>query len=101
MKLKDRSLKSREKFADSLMSLANVIHGAVLISVFAFPLTAFISAVFTGVEPYSFLVIFDRMSGSNFLVFLFVYSLPIIVGAYGKHKAMDLYDEIAKANSQP
>jgi len=79
------------------MALANVVHGAALIGVFAFPLTAFVSAVFTGQEPFSFSAILDRMTGSNLVLFIVVYALPIFAGVYGKQKAMDLYDEVAKA----
>jgi hypothetical protein len=97
LKLEHRSLKSKEKFADSLMSLANIIHGAVLIGVFVFPLTAFVSALFAGTEPFSFFAILDRMSWSSIGVFGVVYFLPGLVGLYAKTKAMDLYDEVAQS----
>lgn len=99
MKLKDRSVKSKAKFADSLMSLANIIHGAVSVSIFVFPLTAFISSVFAGAEPFSFSSILDQMSWPKIGLFGTVYFLPIYAGFYAKQKAMDIYDEIAKSDS--
>jgi hypothetical protein len=100
MKLKDRSPRSKEKFADSIMSVANAIHSAAFIGVLVFPLTAFVTAMFTGVEPVSFLTLIQRMSGSNVLLFCAVYLTPIAVGVWVKGLAMDLYDEVEKQKTQ-
>lgn len=101
MKLEQRSLKAKEKFADSLMSLANTIHSAVLIGVLVLPLTTFIAGVFSGAEPVSFWAILARMSWPQIGIFGIVYLAPIIAGGYAKEKAMDIYDEVAKSSPNP
>lgn len=98
MKLSDRSPKSKEKFADSLMAVANMIHGAVLVSIFVFPLTAFLTAIFGNQEPFSFIAIIRRMTWANVGLFALVYLVPIVAGVKAKEKAMDLYDEVAKSS---
>lgn len=94
MKLSDRSCKSKEKFADSLMAVANTIHGAVLVSIFVFPLTAFLTAIFGNQESYSFIGIVQRMTWADVGLFAVVYLLPIVIGVKAKEKAMDLYDQV-------
>ena len=94
MGLEKRSVKSKEKFADGLMSLANTIHGAALVAILVFPLTAFISAVLTGGAMFSWLDIVHHFSGINLIIFGVVYLTPIVVGMYAKDKAMDMYDQI-------
>lgn len=97
MKLKDRSLKSKEKFADGLMAVGNAIHSAVLISVLVFPLTAFISAIFVGNEVFSITVILKHWGWQNVGLFGIVYLVPIGIGRYSKEQAMNLYDEITSS----
>lgn len=99
MKLDNRSLKSKEKFADSLMSIANTIHGGVLVSVLVFPLTAFLTAIFGSQEPFSFIAMINRVTWTNVAVFAFIYFVPIVAGVKAKEKAMDLYDEVASSSS--
>ena len=94
MKLEQRSQKSKEKFADGLMSISNSVVAAALIGVFVVPLTAFISSVFAGTEPFSPLAILGRMTWPNIGVFAVVYLLPIAMSVYARDKAMDLYDEV-------
>lgn len=96
MKLKDRSPKSKEKFADGLMATGNAIHSAVMISVLVFPLTSFVAAVFSGSEIYSALDILQRWGWRNVGWFGIVYLVPIAFGMYVKEQAMNLYDEITK-----
>ena len=88
---------SKEKFADSLMAVANTVHGAVLVSVFVFPLTAFLTAIFANAAPFSFLTIIHGMTWPNISIFALVYLAPILVGVYAKKIAMDLYDEVTKS----
>ena len=97
MKLAHRSPKSKEKFADGLMSVANAIHAAALIGVLVFPLTAFITAVFSGGNIYSPSSILTKLSWNDIALFGAVYLLPIAVGQYAKEQAMQLYDEVNKA----
>ena len=94
MKIENRSNKSKEKLADSLMAVANTVHSGVLVSVFVFPLTAFLTAIFKNAEPFSFIAIFSRLTWPNVGVFAVVYLLPIFAGLFAKEKAMDLYDEV-------
>jgi hypothetical protein len=82
-------LKSKEKFADSLMAIANAVHCAVLVSLLVFPLTVFVSAIFSGAELFSFLSILERMTWPNIGIFTFVYLLPVFFGTYAKEKAME------------
>ena len=99
MKVEQRSLKSKEKFADSLMAVANVIHGAALAGVLVFPLTAFVSSVLTGTTALSFGQALDRMTWPNIAIFALVYLTPILMGYFAKEKAMNLFDEVAAATT--
>ena len=101
MKLSERSLKSKEKFADGLMSVGNTIHSAAFIAVYIFPLTAFMSTTFIDNEPLSFSTLINHMSWQNVAIFGIVYLLPVAIGFYAKEKAMDLYDEVNKLTSNP
>ena len=92
MKLKNRALKSKEKFADGLMTIGNAIHSTVMISVLVFPLTAFISAIFADNEIFSVMTILQRWGWQNVGLFGIVYLVPIVFGMYAKEKAMSLYD---------
>lgn len=69
MKLAHRSPKSKEKFADGLMSVANAIHAAALIGVLVFPLTAFITAVFSGGSIYSPTLILTKLAWNDIAFF--------------------------------
>ena len=51
MKLSERSLMAREKFADSNMSVANSIASAVFIGILVSPLLVFITDITQGNEP--------------------------------------------------
>lgn len=97
MKLAHRSPKSKEKFADGLMSVANAIHAAALIGVLVFPLTAFTTAVFSGGSIYSPTLILTKLAWNDIAFFGVVYLLPIAAGQYAKEQAMDLYDDANKA----
>lgn len=79
------------------MTIANAIHGTAFVGILVFPLTAFVSAMFSGNEPFSFLSILHRMTWPHIGVFAFVYLLPVIAGVYAKERAMDLYDEVARS----
>jgi hypothetical protein len=94
--LKKRSSKSKEKFADSLMAIANAIHSAAFVGVLVLPLTAFVSAMFSGNEPFSFLSIINKMTWPRIGIFALVYLSPIILASLAKEKAMDIYDEVAR-----
>lgn len=100
MKLRDRSLKSKEKFADSLFAVANSIHSAVFISVFVVPLTAFLGIFFEDQEAFSLLTIVNKMTWGDVGIFAGAYLIPILVGVKAKETAMDLLDEISKSSPQ-
>jgi hypothetical protein len=71
-----------------------------LICVYVFPLTAFISGLFNGAEPFSFASLIKCFSSKQLGIFTILYMTPILVGMLAKEKAMNLYDEIVK-NSNP
>lgn len=99
MKLSQRSAKSKEKFADALMSVSNSIHGATFVGVLVIPLSSFVSAAFSGSQPFTFTAILQRMSWPQIGAFCLLYLTPIIAGIYAREKAMDLYDEINHTNT--
>jgi len=96
MKLSERSLKAKEKFADSNMSVASSIASAVFIGVLVFPLTAFISAIALGNEPFALM---KMISLKQLFIFGGLYFSPLFAAWYAKEIAMDLYDQIEKATS--
>lgn len=98
VKLSERSAKAKEKFADALMSVSNSIHSATLIGVLVFPLSLFVSGAFSVAAPFSFSSVLERMSWSQIGLFGFLYLTPIFMGMYAREKAMDLYDEISRAD---
>ncbi|OAI10552.1 hypothetical protein [Methylomonas methanica] len=96
MKLSERSLKAKEKFADSNMSVASSIASAVFIGVLVFPLTAFISAMALGNEPFALM---KMITLKQLFIFGGLYFSPLFAAWYAKEIAMDLYDQIEKATS--
>jgi hypothetical protein len=96
MKLSERSLKAKEKFADSNMSVASSIASAVFIGVLVFPLTAFISAIALGSEPFPLM---KMPTFKQLLLFGGLYFSPLLAAWYAKETAMNLYDQIEKATS--
>lgn len=91
MKLAERSPKAREKFADSNMAVANAIASAVFIGVLVFPLSAFISALALGNEPFSTMKIPNWWQVALFAV---LYLSPLGVAWHAKEIALDIYDQI-------
>lgn len=94
MKLSERSLKAKEKFADSNMAVASSIASAVFIGVLVFPLTAFISAVALGNEPFASM---KMITMKQFFIFGGLYLSPLFFSWCAKETAMNLYDQIEKA----
>lgn len=95
-----RSKKSKEKFADSLMTIANTVHGAALVSVLVFPLTVIVSSMFSSTkDSISISTIFYQLTWTDFWCFSAAYLIPIAIGVFFKKQAMDWYDKIEATNS--
>lgn len=99
MKFSNRSAKAKEKFADSLMALGNTIYGAAFVSVLVFPLTAMMTAIFSGSPPVNVLDLIGRLSWGTLGTFAALYLVPVCAGYYSKEVALNLYDEIAQSQS--
>ena len=99
-KIDKRSAKSQEKFADSLMAIANTVHGTALVSVLVFPLTVVVSSMFSSKES-SFPIgaMFYQLTWADVLCFTAAYLIPVLIGVCFKTRAMNLYDKIAAKNS--
>lgn len=89
-----RSRKAREKFADSLMTLANIIYGALFVGMLLFPLTAFVSAMYNAADPFSFLAPVTQFSWQRILVFAVAFIIPLAAAAAARRKALNLYDAL-------
>ncbi|MES9851436.1 MAG: hypothetical protein ABW170_06335 [Candidatus Thiodiazotropha sp. L084R] len=96
-KLSERSIKSKEKFADSNMAVANSIASAVFIGILVLPLTAFISAIILGNTPFQSIKTPDYW---YVLLFSILYISPLFLSWYAKDFAMDLYDEVDSFTTQ-
>lgn len=93
-KLEERSNKAKEKFADSLMTLANIIYGAIFVAMLSFPVTAFVSAMYQAADPFSFLAPVNQFSWQRIVIFCAAFIVPLVVAFWARRKAMDLYDEL-------
>lgn len=93
-RLEERSNMAKEKLADSLMTLGNIIYGAVFVAMLVFPVTAFVSAMYQASDPFSFLAPVNQFSWQRIMIFVMAFIIPLAVAMWARRKAMDLYDEI-------
>jgi hypothetical protein len=97
----DRTDKAKEKFADSLMSVSNTIHSAILLGILVIPLTAFMQAIMSGKDLLPPLLDYLHTAGTGgpmnwhgFLLGILIF-VPSSAASYMRKQALNLYDELA------
>jgi len=96
-KLAERSDKSREKWADSLMNTGTTIHATAVITFFVTPLTALVTVFLSRGD----LPVLTEAKLNSFLLWvqgwaLLLFPVAIIFGIWVKNMAMDIYDSLSK-----
>ncbi|QEM69492.1 hypothetical protein FO488_15905 [Geobacter sp. FeAm09] len=90
-----RCVKSREKWADSLMSAGTTIHTTVIITIFVSPLTALVGVFFSQGK----LPALSEPLLNKFLFYVQIWTvlffpIAIFLGIRLKNNAMDIYDDL-------
>ena len=98
--LSERSSKSKEKLADSLMNTGTNIHSIIYVTIFIAPLTAVVGAFFSHSE----LPVLTRHSFDLFIPYLFAwtitfYLVALFFGWWLKNKAMNMYDDMSEQST--
>jgi hypothetical protein len=95
-KVCQRSNKSREKWADSLMDTGTKIHITTFITIFIWPLTAMVTLFGSQGAPSGFDVKFNRVLFWVQGWTVFLYPIAIYFGIWLKNKAMNIYDDLSE-----
>lgn len=95
-KLEQRSKRSLEEFAKSLIVVANTIHGAIFVSVLVLPLTVSVHAIVsTGEAPITSIEqLFGMLDWLQIPLAVFLF-LSVWFGIMLKNRAMDILDEMS------
>jgi hypothetical protein len=105
-KFKGRTIKAKEKLADSLMSMGTAVQSATLIGLLVFPFTAFIQTVAGGTDPVAALVSWWQRIGGNWMrptwwswwhtgMLFILLLMPYAWARSAQRRALDIYDEIS------
>jgi len=90
--LKSRSFRSKEKLADSMMNISNIIILIVFVSVVLIPLVGILRVLVLGYVDL-FAIIYDSEGASAFLLMFFVVNVFGVFYAYrARQRALDIYD---------
>lgn len=98
VKVKSRSDKAKEKWAESLMKIGTTVDSATLITILVFPLTVFIQGIASGTDPVSALRAWwagPPWSWWHTALLVSLFFVPEAFSRQLQRQALDLYDEIS------
>lgn len=95
MAKKNHSRKAREKFADSLFSLSNLLFSGLLAAILLVPLGALLKALVTrGDDTTSILSAIAELPPGEAMAFVAVYVAVVGLGGFARREAMAIYSEL-------
>jgi hypothetical protein len=92
--LRNRSEKSREKVADSFMTISNNLWSLVFVSMISIPLSVVITSLFIDRSKIPTFKVFKENFDANFWILFLLFVTAIVLALYFRNKALKIYDTI-------